>query len=378
MRLLIVRLGVLAALTLTLAAPSNAQVYTGRIDVTVIDTSDAVLPGVTVDLTGPQGASAVTDTKGEVHFLGLAPGVYTVAATLGGFNQYTNRNVPVVAGGGMPLKVVLEVGAITQTVEVTAESPVIDPKQTATRTNVTNDELQQIPSARDPWVVLQTVPGVIVDRVNVGGAESGQQSNYQAKGASSGENTWNIDGIAITDMSALGSSPTYYDFDMFQEMNVTTGGADLQNATPGVALNFVLKSGSNSVRGSSRVYYETESMQANNMPDDLKSTIGGKTGKGNRIDNYRDYGFELGGPIWKDKVWAWGAYGKTDVTLLTLANTPDQTILDNRSLKTTAQLSDAIRANFTYFRGDKLKYGRGPRTTPPPEKTWNHRGPPTL
>lgn len=378
MRLLIVRLGVLAALTLTLAAPSDAQVYTGRIDVTVIDTSDAVLPGVTVDLTGPQGASAVTDTKGEVHFLGLAPGVYTVAATLGGFNQYTNRNVPVVAGGGVPLKVVLEVGAITQTVEVTAESPVIDPKQTATRTNVTNDELQQIPSARDPWVVLQTVPGVIVDRVNVGGAESGQQSNYQAKGASSGENTWNIDGIAITDMSALGSSPTYYDFDMFQEMNVTTGGADLQNATPGVALNFVLKSGSNSVRGSSRVYYETESMQANNMPDDLKSTIGGKTGKGNRIDNYRDYGFELGGPIWKDKVWAWGAYGKTDVTLLTLANTPDQTILDNRSLKTTAQLSDAIRANFTYFRGDKLKYGRGAGTTRPPETTWNQSGPTTL
>lgn len=378
MRLLIVRLGVLAALTLTLAAPSDAQVYTGRIDVTVTDTSDAVLPGVTVDLTGPQGASAVTDTKGEVHFLGLAPGVYTVAATLGGFNQYTNRNVPVVAGGGMPLKVVLEVGVITQTVEVTAESPVIDPKQTATRTNVTNDELQQIPSARDPWVVLQTVPGVIVDRVNVGGAESGQQSNYQAKGASSGENTWNIDGIAITDMSALGSSPTYYDFDMFQEMNVTTGGADLQNATPGVALNFVLKSGSNSVRGSSRVYYETESMQANNMPDDLKSTIGGKTGKGNRIDNYRDYGFELGGPIWKDKVWAWGAYGKTDVTLLTLANTPDQTILDNRSLKTTAQLSDAIRANFTYFRGDKLKYGRGAGTTRPPETTWNQSGPTTL
>jgi hypothetical protein len=187
-----------------------------------------------------------------------------------------------------------------------------------------------------------------------------------------------MDGVAITDMAALGSSSTYYDFDMFQEMNVTTGGADLQAATPGVSLNFVLKSGSNTPHGSSRIYYENESMQSNNMPDDLKASIGGVSGKGNRIDEYKDYGFELGGPLWKDRVWAWGAYGKTDVTLLTLANTPDQTILDNRSFKATAQLSQALRGNFTFFRGDKLKYGRSAGTTRPPETTWNQSGPTTL
>jgi hypothetical protein len=369
---------VLGALGLGLAVPSDAQVYTGRIDVTVTDTSGAVLPGATVDLTGPRTVNATTDAKGEAHFLNLAPGTYSVAASLAGFSQYTNRNVPVTAGSGVPLTIALAVGDITQTVEVTAESPVIDPRRTATTTNVSNDELQQIPSARDPWVVLQTVPGVIVDRVNVGGAESGQQSNYQAKGAASGENTWNIDGIAITDMAALGSSPTYYDFDMFEEMNVTTGGADLQNPTPGVALNFVLKSGTNSFRGSSRIYYETESMQANNLPDDLKASLGGTTGKGNRISDYKDYGFELGGPVLRDRLWVWGAYGKTDVTLITLQNTPDQTILDNRSLKATAQLTDGIRGNFTYFRGDKLKYGRGAGATRPPETTWDQSGPTAL
>ncbi|HJU44221.1 MAG TPA: carboxypeptidase regulatory-like domain-containing protein [Vicinamibacterales bacterium] len=378
MRLFTIRLMVFASLSLGLAVPSAAQEYTGRIDVTVTDASGAILPGVTVELSGPQTATATTDTTGEAHFLRLAPGVYTISASLAGFNQYTNRNIPVVGGGAVPLKVSLAVGDITQTVEVTAESPIIDPRRTATTTNVTNDELQQIPSARDPWVVLQSVPGVVVDRVNVGGAESGQQSNYQAKGAASGENTWNIDGIAITDMSALGSSPTYYDFDMFQEMNVTTGGADLQNPTPGVALNFVLKSGTNSYRGSSRIYFEDESMQANNLPDDLRASLGGVGGKGNRIKNYKDYGFELGGPLWKDRVWAWGAYGKTDVTLLTLQNTPDQTILDNRSFKATAQATPAVRGNFTFFRGDKLKYGRGAGATRPPETTWDQSGPTAL
>jgi hypothetical protein len=361
---------------LAAAAPAAAQVFTGRIDVTAVDSTGAVLPGATVEVRGPQDVDQVTDARGEARFLGLPPGTYSVAARLQGFSDYDNKNVVVVAGGSVPLRATLAVAGVTQQVEVTAEgSPVIDPKKTTTSTNVTYDELQKVPSSRDPWVVLQTVPGVIVDRVNVGGAESGQQSNYQAKGAASGENTWNIDGIPITDMAALGSSPTYYDFDMFQEMQVTTGGADLTNATPGVALNFVLKGGSNTPHGSTRIYYENESMQSNNLPDDLAASLGGVTGKGNRMDDYRDYGFELGGPILRDRLWAWGAYGKTDVTLLTLANTPDQTILENLSFKGTGQITDAIRSTFTFFRGDKLKFGRGASPTRPPETTFDQSGP---
>ena len=358
------------------AAPSTAQVFTGRIDVTAVDSTGAVLPGVTVEIAGPRSETQVTDARGEARFLALPPGTYTVTGSLAGFDNYENRNVTVVTGAVVPLRATLAVGGVTQQVEVTAEgSPVIDPKRVATATNVTYDELQNVPSSRDPWVVLQTVPGVIVDRVNVGGAESGQQSNYQAKGANDDDNTWNIDGVPITDMAALGSSPAYYDFDMFQEMNVTTGGADITSATPGVALNFVLKGGSNTPHGSSRIYYENESMQANNMPDDLAASLGGVTGKGNRIDEYTDYGFELGGPIVRDRLWAWGAYGKTDVTLLTLANTPDQTILDNRSFKATGQATQNIRANYTYFRGDKLKYGRGAGPTRDQPTTWNQSGP---
>ena len=65
-----------------------------------------------------------------------------------------------------------------------------------------------------------------MDRVNVGGSQSGQQAGYISRGASTGNNKWSIDGVDITDMSATGASPIYYDFDMLQEMQVTTGGAD--------------------------------------------------------------------------------------------------------------------------------------------------------
>ncbi|HET9369126.1 MAG TPA: TonB-dependent receptor [Vicinamibacterales bacterium] len=364
------------------AVPASAQVFTGRIDVTVKDGTGAVLPGVTVQLTGVQAENAVTDSRGEAHFLNLAPGRYTVTATLTGFNAYKNENVPVSAGSVVPLDVTLAVGNVSEEVSVTAETPVIEAKRTAVATNVTLEELQNIPSSRDPWVVLQTVPGVMVDRVNVGGAESGQQSNYKAKGAQVNQNTWNMDGVTITDMAALGSSPTYYDFDMFQEMQVTTGGADVTTATPGVQLNFVLRSGTNQWRGSGSYYFENDGLQSDNISDDLI----GELASYNRVNSYFDTGFEGGGPLWKDKLWVWGAYGRTEPKLKIFSfdgtdfvqTAKDDTVLKNTSFKVSGDINPATRGNFTYFRGDKQKEGRGAAFDRPDETTYNQAGPTDL
>jgi hypothetical protein len=388
---------------LTSVASASAQVFTGRIDVTVKDGTGAVLPGVTVELTGAQTATAVSDERGEVHFLNLAPGQYNLTARLTGFNQYRNENLTVTAGSVIALPVTLSVGNVTEAVSVTAATPVIEAKRQAVSTSVTLDELQNVPSARDPWVVLQTVPGVFVDRVNVGGAESGQQSNYKAKGAAVGQNTWNIDGIALTDMAALGSSPTYYDFDMFQEIQATTGGADVANATPGVQLNFVLRSGTNAWRGSSRYYFENNSLQSDNVSSDLFGQIGSY----NRMNQYVDTGVEAGGPILRDRLFVWGAYGRTEPRLeiyrytgavpqsflvqtddcrptgtstLVPENTygisaRDCTTLENYSAKATAEIDAATRASFTYFRGNKVKFGRSAGATRPAETTVDQDGP---
>jgi len=367
-----------AVLLAVMPAPSMAQVSTGRIDATVADSTGAILPGVSVDISGPESHSAVTDALGEAHFLNIGPGTYTVSAKLSGFGDYVNKNIIVATGSSVPLKISLSVAGVATQVQVTSESPVVDTRKMATSTTVSVEELQNIPSSRDPWVVLQTVPGIMVDRVNVGGAESGQQSNYQAKGAMSGENTWNIDGIAITDMAALGSTPTYYDFDMFQDMQVTTGGAEVSSPTPGVQLNMVLKSGTNSPHGSTRIYFENEGMQATNLPADLVPTLGGPTGKGNRMNQYKDYGFELGGPIVKSRLWAWGAAGKTHVDLITPGGTHDRTELQDTSFKPQAQLTRNVRVNYTYFRGNKEKFGRGAGALVADEASFNQTGPTTL
>ena len=112
--------------------------------------------------------------------------------------------------------------------------------------------MQNIPSARDPWVMLEKTPGIMMDRANVGGNQSGQQSGYISRGSSTGNNKWSIDGVDITDMSATGASPIYYDFDMLEEMQVTTGGADVAQQTGGVGINLVTKSGTDRFKGNAR------------------------------------------------------------------------------------------------------------------------------
>jgi hypothetical protein len=370
----------LAALVMSVigSAPAFGQaIYTGRIDVEVQDATGGVLPGVTVTIGGPLTQSAVTDDGGQARFLNLPPGVYTVRATLQGFTEFVHDRLRVDTGSIVPLRIDLRVAGVAEQVSVTAETPVVEPKKQSVSTNVTSAELQNLPSSRDPWVVLQTVPGVIVDRVNVGGAESGQQSFYLAKGAATGENTWTMDGIPITDMSALGSSPTYFDFDMFQEMQVTTGGADVQSSTAGAQLNMILRQGANRASGSTRVYFANEDMQSNNLPPALEH-LTGDTGKGNRMDQYSDYGFEVGGPFLRDKWWGWGSIGRTDTRLLTINNVLDRTKLENYAFKSHAQLTNDVRAGFTYFKGNKIKNGRGAAADRPTETTWDQDGPTDL
>ena len=357
-----------------LTTPAAAQVNLGRIDLTVEDGTGAVLPGAAVSIMGPEDRSNVfTDIQGEAHLLRLPVGTYEVRVTLQGFREHLSTGVQVRAASSTPLNASLSVGGVTETVLVSSEAPVIDPRRQSTDTHITVDELQNVPSARDPWVVLQTVPGVIVDRVNVGGAESGQQSNFMAKGASSGQNTWTLDGVVVTDMASL-SSPGYWDFDMFNEMRINTGGADVRNQTAGASVDLILKSGTNNYHGSLRGYFADEGWQLNNLSKELSDSIGGETGKGNRMEQYADYGFEVGGPLIEDRLWAWGSLGETDVRLRTLIDTADRTTLRNRALKVQGQVTDGVRLSFNHFNGAKVKLGRNAGPTRPDETTWNQGG----
>src|SRR5512144_2369373 len=302
------------AAIVAIPAVSSAQ-QTGEIFGKVTDSSGAVLPGVNVTLTSPvllQAETATTTETGSYRFPQLAIGVYTVKFELAGFKTFIREGLRVEIGFNAQINATLEVSAVQETVTVSGESPVVDTRDTSRTTRFNQDALQSIPSARDPWVIIEQSAGVAMDRSNVGGSQSGQQSNFVARGAPMAQQKWNLDGVDITDMAATGGSPVYFDFDAFEEMQISTGGADVSMQSPGVAVNLVTKSGTDQIKGSGRFYVTDDKFQAVNVTNELR--MQGAT-TGNPIQNIKDYGIEAGGPIKKGRAWIWGSYGKQNINV---------------------------------------------------------------
>lgn len=361
---------------LMIALPALAQIDSGNVVGKVIDKSGAGLPGVTVTLTGiaaPQ--TFVTDAEGNYRFLRLAPGRYNVAAELEGMGK-ASRPVDVKLASNSEINLTLS-PTVSEVLTVTASTPIIDRRDTSTGQNLELSELENVPTARDPWVVLQTVPGVLVDRVNIGGNKSGQQSYFVGKGVERNQTAWNLDGVNVADMMTTGSSAFYYDFDSFQEFNVATGTADPSVQTPGVQINMVTKRGTNELTGSGRWLLTDKGFQASpSLPAETKLYDPPLTVV-NSINRIDDAGLELGGPLMRDRLWLWGAYSRNSINTV-VSNTSEQyqkTVLDNGNLKFNAQLSQNNSGSIYWMYSNKIAKHRGIGVNRPVETSTNQNGP---
>jgi hypothetical protein len=374
----------IVAVLAVLAIGATGAVFaqdTGNLYGTVTDTEGAPLPGVTVTMTG-YGAdrTQITDAQGDYRFLGLDPGGYYVKAALEGFSTVEYPNVVININRNTEILITLS-AAIEEVITVTSESPLLDERKITSGTTISQVELEKIPSARDPWVTMTQASGVMLDRVNVGGNESGQQSSFLGAGTSQNTNTYYIDGAEVTDRSAAGSSPTYYDFDQFAEFQLQTGGSDVTRDTPGVTLNLVTKRGSNEFRGSARFmltnadgFFGALDQGNTDVPDNFLGP--GQTDfTATQVERVEDYGFEAGGPLWRDKVWIWASWGNYDISQITAIGTTDRTILENTAVKLNAQFSSANSFVGSFNNGDKRKFGRGAASNRGPDSLWNQRGP---
>jgi len=368
----------IAALCISLLAVSAfAQIQTGNIYGKVQSKDGAALPGVTVTLSGV-GASQtyISDAQGNFRFISLSPASYTLKADLAGYGTSTRAGITVNVGRNADVTMTLN-PSVAESITVTAEAPLLDVRKAGDSTSVTKVELEKIPSGRDPWAVMSTTPAIQVDRINVGGSQSGQQSVYVAKGAQATDNTWNVDGVNITDMGATGSTPLYFDFDSFEEMQVTTGGSDPRIMTPGVQLNMVTKRGSNDFRGSGRYFYAPGSMQTDaKIPSEAVNYLAAT----NKVNFNREYGAEVGGPIWRDHLWAWVADSEQKISNIGTANigqfiSPDNIILRDKNAKVNAQFMPSNSAVGFYTFGDKVRNARNLSPTRPFETSWHQAGP---
>ncbi len=348
-----------AVIFLFVAVSAHAQVSlrTGSIFGKVVDDAGKPLPGVAISLESSAipSQAATTQSNGGFRFANLPPATYSVNFSLEGFTEVRQEEVRVAVGSTIQLDITMK-ASLTEEFTVIGETPVVNTNDSENESTFNREYLNQIPSGRDPWVILDQTPGINNDRYNVAGSESGQQTGFFARGASDTSNTYNYDGVNATDPLSLGASPTYYDFDAFEELQVTTGGSDPSVQTSGVNLNIVTKRGGNQWEANVSGYFTNQDLQASNTPAELEAQ--GVTAS-NRINEVYEYGLDIGGPIVKDKFFVWGAYRKQQINLFTRTNLEDNTELIDYNFKANANPTSAVELQFGYFNGEKNKQGRG-------------------
>ena len=218
----------------TAFAQGGGASTTGSISGKVSDTSNAVLPGVTVNATSPalMGVqSSVTDGGGNYRFPALPPGTYTLSFELPGFNTLKRENIVIAMGFTATINVELAVASLQETVTVTGDSPVIDTSSTRVQQNFKLEALQEIPNSRDLWSLLALTPAVSMGRIDVGGNRAGTQTGYTAYGYS-GQNRVLVEGINTTEGTA--GAGFYVDYGSFDEVFLGTIGQGAEMPTPGV------------------------------------------------------------------------------------------------------------------------------------------------
>ena len=141
-----------------LAIPAAAQVQVGSILVTVVDEQGAAIPGATLTLTSavkPRPLVNVTDAAGTLRFPSLTVGTYDINTTLAGFQSSNRAGLVVLQNETVNVTITLQVGALTDVVTVTAESPVVDSSSARINTNLDAMLLDTTPGGKDVWSILE-------------------------------------------------------------------------------------------------------------------------------------------------------------------------------------------------------------------------------
>ena len=343
---------------------AEAQTNTGNVYGNVIDESGSALPGGTATLTGErQPMTTSVDAQGLFRFLKVPPGRYTVTVSMPGFTTLTRENVIVNVGSNTQVDVQLRLSAVQEAVTVTSATPLIDPRQVETGQNFSRDELQEIPTSRDVWSLIQQIPGVQVDTVNVGGNQSALAGGPDMITKGSGNVVYQVDGATTTDNTygnpfqrQNGGTNTFFDFATFQDVEVSTGGSLVEQQTSGVTINVVTKRGTNEFHGAARYSYASGNWQSNNTPQEAIDQ-GITTDSSSML---RDYGADFGFPIARDKLWLWFAGGYQTIAR-NITSDPDEppppskVNLEPWSAKLNWQVSAANAVQLYYQRSDRTQ-----------------------
>jgi hypothetical protein len=301
---------VLAAFLAGPVLPAGAQAVSGTLLGTVKDNSGAVLPGVSVTVTN-EGThltrTLVTDANGEYNAPQVPTGSYTVSAELSGFKTSATTGIRVGVDQRVRIDLSLEIGAMTETVNVAAETPLVQTASSELGTTVVQEQIQALPlNGRNFVNLTRTVPGVLrgIPGANIDGAGSlawRASASFSANGQRPRDNNFMLDGVDNNEtwLQTVVIFPSPDALDEFK-MQTSTYSAEFGRSLGGV-VNLQTKSGSNVYRGSGFEFYRDDAFDANNW-------FNNRAGVKRASLRQSEFGGTLGGKVIKDKTFFFVSY----------------------------------------------------------------------
>jgi len=303
----------LSATYLTLGAQTAG---TGALEGTVTDTSGAIIPNATVTVTSndtAQARSAATTSNGTYRFTLLPPGSYKVTITANGFKSEEFPAVDIVVTETPVLNGTLQVGGQTEQITIEANAEAVQTATSALGTTVNSQAVTALPlNTRNYTNLLGFAAGTNASVNNATSLGRGAM-DIAVNGASTSQNTYQMDGVAIVNMAGLGTQleqGPYATFgipnpDTLSEFRIQTSLYDAgYGRNPGANVNVLTKSGSNEFHGTAFEFFRNTDLNAN---DFFRNRQGGS----NLVLNQNQFGGVLGGPIKKDKLFVFSSYQQT-------------------------------------------------------------------
>ena len=300
----------------------HAQVSTASLNGTVQDNTGAVIPGANVAVVQTQTdfkTEAVSGPDGSFRISSIPVGPYVVRVNKDGFARYEQKGIVLTVGQVATIQVSMTVGAQTQDVVVSAEAPAVESTNSTIQSVVDENVVSNLPlNGRNPAALMYTAPGITDATLNpqgtnpnstVAGGALSDESAPTTNGVRPGGTYFSLDGAGNIDPFNVIGGP-FPNPDATQEFSVVSGSYGSRYVSaPGGAVNIVTKSGTNQIHGSVFEFLRNGFFNAENYfattPDTLKRN---------------QFGFAAGGPILKNKLFAFGSYQQTLIRAQSLVN----------------------------------------------------------
>ena len=283
----------------------TAQTSKAKFIGTVLDNEGAALPGVAIEATSPKlvgRATAITNVDGNYRLLGLPPGTYAIRFSLPGFTTVVRKGIKIGIDETLTLDIALEVSTIEEEITVVGEAPLVDVKSTIKGMTLTKEMFEMLPRGRNFDTLVTAIPGVNDEPYAAG---------ISVDGASGAENMYYMDGMDITNLYG-GDRGQSAAFEFVDEVSIKASGYPAEyGGSMGGVVNVITRSGGNEYHGELIGYYsgsKLNSKERDTLRLDLFDVtkaeyINYQDEYGKDKDNRYEVGFNIGGYVFKDKLW---------------------------------------------------------------------------